>query len=132
MRFAFLLFFMRFAFLLFCSLVVLVPLAGCVTKAKAEAQAHAAYVAGQRQAMQMMQQHGPSITVLGQVRQSIIPWTPEMTLAKLLVAAEYQGTTDPTLIIVVRNGQPKQVNPKELLNGQDMPMEAGDIVQIQN
>ncbi len=110
-------------------------LAGCVTKKKAQAQARAAFVAGQQQAALRMQQvqtlpQAPSVTVNGEVRNHIVPWTEGLTLAKALVAADYCGATDPSLIYLVRNGKASLVDAKQLVSGADVPLQAGDVVQI--
>ena len=117
------------------ALLLATAVGGCVTKSKAEAQARAAYLAGQREATARMQQmqaqaQGPSITVNGEVRNHIVPWTEGMTLAKALVAADYLGTADPGQIIIVHNGIGNRVDPKELLSGVDVPLQPGDIVQF--
>ena len=114
-----------------CLLAVSFALAGCVSKAKAKAQAQAAFAAGQQQAMIHMQQtQGPNVTVHGAVRNPLIPWTEDMTVAKAIVAANYYGAKDPAQILVVRKGRAFQVDPKQLLNGNDPPLEAGDLLDI--
>jgi hypothetical protein len=106
--------------------------AGCVSKAAADARARAAFLAGQQQAMQRMQMEArqPRVTVLGEVRNAVIPWTADLTLAKVIVAASYYGKTDPRLIIIQRNGQELHYDPNDLLKGQDIPMQPGDVVEI--
>jgi hypothetical protein len=114
-----------------CPLFLALVLAGCTTKAKAKAEARNAFAAGQHQAMMRMQQaQNPSITVQGAVRNPLIPWTEDMTVAKAVVAAVYFGAKDPTEIIVVRDGQAFGVDPKQLLNGTDPPLEPGDVLEI--
>jgi hypothetical protein len=92
----------------------------------------AAFIAGQQQAMQRMQMEArqPRVTVLGEVRNAVIPWTADLTLARVIVAANYYGKTDPRLVIIQRNGQELRYDPNELLNGQDVPVQAGDVVEI--
>ena len=105
--------------------------AGCVSKSKAKFQAREAFVAGQQQALARMQQtQGPAVTLVGPVQVSSIPWTADLTIAKAIVAAGYAGKRDPRTIIVVRHGQAYTIDPKELLRGYDMPLESGDLVQI--
>jgi hypothetical protein len=115
-------------------LLLVFALSGCVSKSKANAQARAAYIAGQQQAMARMQQAqaggGPCVTVNGEVRNRVVPWTQGMTLAQVLVAAEYTGTTDPGQIIIVHQGVANRVDPAKLLNGVDIPLQPGDIVQL--
>jgi hypothetical protein len=114
---------------LWCSLLALLE-AGCVTKSKANAQAQAAYLAGQRDGM-MMAAKGTSVFVTGNVQNQIIPWTPEMTLSKAIVAAEYRGAKDPGEIIVQRKDQqPLHIRAQQLLRGEDMPLQAGDQIEI--
>jgi hypothetical protein len=112
-------------------LLLALALSGCVSKSKANAQARAAFLAGQQQAEVRMQQvQGPSVTVNGEVRNRIVPWTQGMTLAKAVVAAEYTGAKDPAQIIVVHLGVAHRVDPKQLLSGADIPLQPGGIVQI--
>jgi len=116
-------------------LLVAVALGGCVTKSKANAQARAAYIAGQQQAMTRMQQtqtlgQGPCVTVNGEVRNRVVPWTEGLTLAKAVLAADYYGAKDPGQIIIVHNGMATRVDPKQLLSGVDIPLQPGDVVQL--
>ena len=107
--------------------------AGCVTKSKAQAQARDAFAAGQQQALAMsrvQQAQGPTITVIGQVRNGVIPWTPDLTVAKAIVTADYYGTSDPHKIFLVHNGKATSIDSKQLLSGEDLPVQPGDVVQI--
>ncbi len=114
-----------------CPLLLALALAGCVTKSKAKAEARAAFAAGQQQALMRMQQaQNPSVTVQGAVRNPLIPWTEDLTVAKAIVAAVYFGAKDPKEIIVVRQGKAYQIDPKQLLNGVDPPLQSGDILEI--
>src|ERR1035437_11017856 len=75
-----------------CVLLLAVLLGGCVSKSKADARARAAFIAGQQQAVARMQQiqgQGPSVTINGEVRNRVVPWTEGLTLAKAVVAADY-------------------------------------------
>ena len=106
---------------------------GCISKSKAEAQAHAAFVAGEQQAMERMRQaqvQGPTVTFVGPVRNSLVPWTAELTLAKAIVAADYFATKDPNEIIIPRGGEEIRVDPKSLLGGEDVPLQPRDIVEL--
>ncbi len=111
---------------------ILIPMlvSGCVSKAKADAQARTAFLAGQQQALQQMQVRGPSVTVLGEVRNKLIPWTADLTLAKAVLAAEYYGAKDPTEIIIVRDGEQIPVEASRLLSGEDIPLQPRDIIAL--
>jgi hypothetical protein len=114
-----------------CGLLLALASSGCITRAKAKAQARAAYVAGQQDMMRRMNMvHNPTVTINGEVRNPIVPWNEELTLAKALVAADYYGKTDPAEVIIVRGGQATRVDLKQLLNGQDVPLSPGDIVEL--
>jgi hypothetical protein len=117
------------------ALLLAATFGGCVSKSKADAKARAAYLAGQQQAIMRVQQaqtqgQGPSVTVNGEVRNHVVPWTEGLTLAKALVAADYLGAADPGQILIVHNGRATRVEPKQLLSGVDIPLQPGDIVQL--
>jgi len=79
----------------------------------------------------MQQQlRNPSVTLIGAFRNRTVPWTQDLTVAKAILAAGYLGKEDPAEILLVRNGQATSIDPKLLLNGHDLPLEAADILQI--
>jgi hypothetical protein len=104
--------------------------AGCVSKSTAKLQTQQAFLAGQQQAMMSMQPNSRSVQIRGNVKNTSIPWTEDLTLAKAIVAAEYQGTHDPTSILILRNGAGTQINAAELLVGHDEPLQPGDVIEI--
>lgn len=111
-------------------LFVLIPLSGCVSKATADAQAKAAFLAGEKAAYQTIQSSETAITVLGDVQKHQIPWVSGLTLAQAIATAGYKGAHDPTDIILKRNSVQTEIDPKQLLNGQDVPLHPGDVVSI--
>jgi len=116
-------------------LILLALVSGCVSKAAAQAQARAAYLQGQQQALERMQQtqaRGPTVTFIGEVRNQLIPWTADLTLARAIVAADYYGPGDPTTIVVIRDGQQTVYDPKKLLRGNDVLLEPKDVVEIRH
>ena len=106
---------------------------GCVSKKKANADAHAAFMAGQQQAMMARapQPAGNVVTVVGPVHTPSLPWTQDLTLAKAIINAGYDSAVDPKQIMIVRNGQAIPVDPKSLLAGQDVPLMPGDMIVLQ-
>lgn len=111
--------------------VLLVCAAGCATKTEARKQAEAAFQAGQRQAqLQLYESRFPVVTVIGPVRNPKLDWTADLTLARAIVAAGYQGLGDPRLIIVRRGNEEVRVSPRQLLAGEDWPLQGGDHVEI--
>ena len=92
-----------------------------------------AFFAGQQQALETFKQAqagGPSVAFVGQVKNRIVPWTADLTLARALVAADYVGGTDPSEIIIIRGGQELRQDPTKLLSGEDIPLQAGDVIQV--
>ena len=53
-----------------------------------------------------------------------------LTLAQAIATANYQDSHDPKEIIITRNGQTATINPKNLLDGRDVPLELGDVIEL--
>ena len=118
--------------LVICALCLGV-LAGCVSKAKARRDAQAAFMAGQQEAMrraQLQGAQGPSITVNGPVKNPILPWRDDLTLAKAIVEAEYTAPGDPAEILLVRAGRAFRLELQQIFSGHDVPLQPGDIIQL--
>ena len=112
-------------------LLIVLAFTGCTTKSKAKAQARAAFIAGQQQALAMaQQQRATSVAVVGPVHNPVIPWKEDLTLAKAIIAAGYSGLADPREIVIKRNGQEIRIESSQLLGGEDVPLQAGDVVEI--
>jgi hypothetical protein len=106
---------------------------GCVSKAKARRDAQAAFVAGQQEAALRIQQQGvqgPRVTVSGPVKNGIIPWTEDLTLIKAIAEAEYTAHGNPAEIFLVRAGRAFRFDPRDILAGRDVPLEPGDLIQL--
>ena len=104
---------------------------GCTTKTKARAEAKAAYAAGQRDAMTRWQaQQSGNITFVGPVQTPIIPWSEDLTLSKALVQARYTSRKDPSMILIQRKEEKIPVDPQKLLEGEDVPVQPGDIIAL--
>lgn len=103
---------------------------GCVSKTKAKLNAQQAFIAGQQQAMMTMQANKNSVQIRGNVKNTSVPWTEGLTVAKAIVAAEYRGVHDPKSVIIYRNGQATEIQAADLLQGQDEPLLPGDMVEI--
>ena len=112
------------------AVLLAIAITGCTTKSEAKAQARAAYAAGQQQALERALQSRNSVTILGPVRTPLVPWTEDLTLAKALVAADYYPKTNPREIFLVRQGRAIPVDVNHLLGGEDVPLQAGDVVNI--
>jgi hypothetical protein len=117
------------AFLLMLSLAA----SGCVSRSQARMQAHLAYLAGQREAfmhMQQQQSRGPSVMFIGAVKTPVVGWTQGLTLSQAIVTAVYSSPANPTVIVIRRGQEAIPVDPDRLLEGEDHPLQAGDIIEI--
>ena len=104
---------------------------GCVTKSKARADARAAYVAGQRDAFATIATtQRTDITIHGPVQNPSVPWVEGMTLAQAITTANYSASGQPHEIILLRRGESGTINPQDLLNGRDVPLEPGDTITL--
>ena len=111
-------------------LVGLVLATGCTTKTKAKTDARAAYLEGQRQGLVEAQDlQRTTVRFIGRVNQPFVEWNPTITLTEAIIVAGYQGH-EPTQIIIHRHGQPMFVDPKALLEGEEVPLMPGDTVEL--
>ena len=121
--------------------LLLIIAGGCISKSKAQLSEQNAYLRGQnemfaRQQQQQLQQQAPAssvpgITFFGEVQNRNVPWSEDLSLSKAILAARYIGRSDPRRIVVIRQGQRYDVNPRNLLSGIDDPlMEPGDVVEL--
>jgi len=113
--------------------LVLVALAGgCVTQSRERAQEQAAYLAGQNAALRQQQlDQTPSVTVIGPVQNERVPWVEGLTLAQAIATADYLDSRTPKKITITRNGDSASLDPDVLLKGVAIPLEPGDVVEIE-
>lgn len=111
-------------------LVTVVAFSGCVSKSTAKLNAQQAFIAGQQQAMMTLEANKTRVQIRGNVKNTSIPWTEGLTVAKAILAADYQGFSDPKSIIIIHNGDATEIPASELLHGHDEPLQPGDVVEI--
>lgn len=111
--------------------------AGCTSKSAAQRQARTAFFAGQSQGMERAlaaQRPAPApgntVAILGPVKTPALTWTPDLTLARTILAAEYTPADGPAQIFVTRQGAQFSISPADLLNGSDIPVLPGDVVEL--
>ena len=112
------------------ALLIATSLCGCVTKSQARAQAQAAYLAGQNDALAKMAGLGQGIVIVGPVEHPNVPWVEGMTLSQAIATANYTSIHNPKAITITRQGEQASINPKDLLNGHVVPLEPGDTITI--
>jgi hypothetical protein len=79
-------------------------------------------------AQQMPQQL--AVFVRGDVRNPVVPWSEDLTLARAILAADYVGRFDPHSINLIRGNRSKRFSAAMLLAGADTELEPGDIIEI--
>ena len=115
----------------FAILILALAVTGCTTRSKSRAAAQNAYLAGQNAALQQQlvaQFNG--VTVIGAVQRSQVPWVVGLTLAQAIATANYTGEVVPKHIIITRQGESAALEAKVLLDGTDIPVEAGDVIEL--
>jgi hypothetical protein len=77
-----------------------------------------------------MRQAQMVVRIRGDVRNPIIPWNENLTLAGALVEADYIGRWDPLSVTVTRGRKVQRFSASRLLSGNDMFLEPGDVIDI--
>jgi hypothetical protein len=113
-------------------LVLALAATGCTTSSKARLKEQNAFLAGQNAALrqQQTQQQSPGVTVVGAVQNPNVPWVSGLTLAQAIATANYLDSREPKQIIITRGGESATLDPKVLLGGAVVPLEAGDVVEL--
>src|SRR5271170_1833861 len=98
---------------------------GCTTESHARLEARDAYLSGQNEALrqQQAQEQMPSVTIIGPVQNSRVPWIAGLTLVQALATANYLDSHGPKQIIITRNGENATLDPNVLFNGAVVPLE---------
>ncbi|HUE36311.1 MAG TPA: hypothetical protein VMO20_02880 [Candidatus Acidoferrum sp.] len=113
----------------FCITILALAASGCVTKSQADARARSAYLAGQQAAYKSMGAQ-LNVVVLGDVQKHEVPYVDGLTLGQAIATANYTGLHDPKLILVKRGDQQTPVDPKKLLSGEEITLQAGDVITV--
>jgi hypothetical protein len=110
----------------------LLALAGCVSQSDARRQAQTAFLAGRQAESEAnaAKLREPSVVIRGNVKNRVIPWNENLTLARAILDAVDQNLTDPKKFLLTRGNRTMEITPRQLLDGYDIPLEAGDTVFI--
>jgi hypothetical protein len=118
----------------FAILILALAAAGCTTKSKARLEQQNAFLAGQNVALRQQQAQSAAsfagVTVVGAVQNPRVPWVAGLTLAQAVATANYTGDEEPKQIIITRQGESATLDAKVLLDGTDIPLEAGDVIEL--
>ena len=109
------------------SLTLAFAVGGCTTKAQARRDVQAAFIAGQKS---ILNQQAKGVTVVGPVLHPNVPWVEGLTLVQAIATAHYLDARDPKAITITRQGERATIDPKDLVNGTVVPLEPGDMIEI--
>ncbi len=108
--------------------------AGCTTKSQARLEAQNAYLAGQNAILQQQQAQAQSstnsVTIVGPVQNSQVPWVTGLTLVQAVATANYLDAHEPKQIVITRAGESATLDANVLFNGTVVPLEAGDVIEL--
>ena len=111
------------------ALALLTP--SCTSKTNAKLEAQKAFMAGQQQAWERYQQMRPNVVrIVGPVQFPTVDWQEGLTLVEALVQARYALPGEPRIVVVTRGQEHAQFTAKQLLKGEDIPLQAGDVVEL--
>lgn len=106
----------------------------CTTQSNARLRERNAFLAGQNSVLQQQQAttaaQSPGVTLVGAVQHPQVPWITGLTLAQAIATANYVGTDQPKQIILTRHGESATMDANVLLQGTDIPLEIGDIIEL--
>jgi hypothetical protein len=114
------------------SFILMLALAagGCVTRSHSRLESQNAYLAGQNAALLQQLAQYKGITFIGAVQNAQVPWVAGLTLAQAVATANYIGQSEPRAIIITHQGESAVLDAAVLFSGKDIPLEAGDIVEL--
>ena len=113
----------------FAILLIALSATGCVTRSKSQAQI--AYLAGQNMILQQqLAAQFRGVTVIGAVQNPQVAWVEGLTLAQAVATANYTGKAEPKQIIITHQGESATLDAKVLFSGTDIPLEAGDVIEL--
>ncbi len=108
-------------------ILIFALVAGCTTNSSARLKAQNAYLAGQNAALQ---RQSAGVTVIGAVQNPQVPWVAGLTLAQAIATANFTGADTPKQILITRAGETATMDAKVLLDGTDIPLEVGDVIEL--
>lgn len=103
---------------------------GCTTRARARAEAERAFRAGEQRGSVITAARDKSISFTGPVANPLVPWADGLTLARAILAAKWTPAQAPRSIVLKRGDDQLEITPGQLLSGNDIPLEPGDVVEL--
>jgi hypothetical protein len=111
-------------------MVLALSAGGCVSRSQSRLESQNAFLAGQNAELRQRLAQYNGITFIGAVQNTQVPWVAGLTLAQAVVTANYVGQDEPRAVVITRKGDSAVLDASVLFSGKDIPLEAGDIVEI--
>ena len=106
-------------------------LIGCASNKRKPTEAQVQFAAGQEEAFAMLTRNGIYVVrVVGPFKRPVLPWHEGLTLTQVILEAGYMEQRDPAQIIIQRGPAAEPVDPSSLLGGEDVPVQAGDVIHV--
>jgi hypothetical protein len=115
------------AILLFTMLIVICPLSGCARHQPPPAPVSPA---SRVASLFTVQERQTCVLFYGPVQNRAVLWSEDLSLVQALVAAHYLAPQDPRVIVLHRAGTSTTLSPAQLLQGEDFPVQPGDLVEV--
>lgn len=120
--------------ILLATLLLALAATGCTTHSQTRLKEQNAFLAGQNTVLMQQQAQtaaqSPGVTIVGAVQHPQVPWVTGLTLAQAIATANYVGADAPKQIVITRHGESAAMDAKVLLNGTDVPLEIGDVIEL--
>jgi len=108
----------------------------CLSKSRSQDRARKAFLEGRKTGaaaatQQLQQPQATVVTVLGEVRNPVIPWTPGLTLAQAIAQAQHLGRRTPRAVVLSHGEESATLHPDFVLqNGATIQLEPGDVIEL--
>jgi hypothetical protein len=101
-----------------------------MSKSRSRLESQNAFLAGQNAALKQQLAQYNGVTFVGAVQNAQVPWVAGLTLAQAVATANYIGQAAPRAVVITHQGETAVLDAKVLFSGVDIPLEAGDIVEL--
>lgn len=112
-------------------ILIAAVMSGCASNNRKPTEAQVQFAAGQEDAFAMLARSGIYVVrVVGPFKRPVLPWHEGLTLTQVILEAGYMEQKDPAQIIIQRGPAAEPIDPSRLLTGEDVPVQAGDVIHV--
>jgi len=111
--------------------LIITGMTGCASGEHKPSKAQTQFAAGQEEAFALLQRSGIYVVrMVGPFQRPVVLWREEMTLAQAILDAGFLGQDAPTQILIQHGLIMERIAPARLLQGEDVPIQPGDVIHI--